>query len=395
MQLGLMSALTVSFFLVGATVASAFPGVAKRIGRPDLRHDVIYKGSNVAETGKTWHYSVRWYGDSSSCTGVFIAHDVMLTATHCFVGKKPGENKNRGDLAITLFRGSESAEHKFAGRGDYVVYTNPSYDITNTYTRSAHDLAVVVFRKEETLPYSRDTAELLTSTYARTVEIGDDAVMVGAGGSGFEKGSGTLRFAFGRISEHPMNGAITITGNNGSGICFGDSGGPVFYRSSRFPGRLFLMGILADFVMYLDDRNGDGCTPGGTYSWLTANSWNWVEAKMKSGRDHFASARERDREEERQRRLEEERLRQERIQREIEARKPEHVKLAEEAEQAQRQAEALAAEATKLQEQANAKAEAARKASEAAARKAEAARKALEAFTAQQPQPKVAVPAPQ
>jgi hypothetical protein len=372
--------LLVVSLLACASSALAFQGAAKRIARPDLRQDVIYKGTVVAETGKTWHHAVRWIGDEGSCTGVFVEHDVMLTATHCWVGKKRGEVKNRGDIYLQFYKGSEVSDSRFVSKDEYAVYTHSSYDITDTFTRFGYDLAVVVFRKEDTLSYDRMVAELLTSTYAKSVRPGDEAVMVGAGGSGFDKGSGTLRFAYGKVTENTGSDAITVEGNNGSGICFGDSGGPVFYRSAKYPGRLFLMGILADFAMHLDNQNGDGCTPGGIYTWLNATHWNWVTKKMEAGRAKFATVRAQDR-------VEEERLRQERIARELEASKPEHVKLADEASQAKQLAESLAAEAQKLQDQASAKLEQARKARDIAEQKAEIARKALELFTAQQLQP--------
>ena len=248
----------------------------------------VFKGRPVAENEPMWQSTVLIEGDDSYCTGVFIARDVMLTATHCYVGKRRGETKNRGPLTIYFFKGAQVVEAKSARPDQYFLATNPDYDIRDTFTRFGFDIAVVVFKDRDMLPEGREPAEMPSAREASKIAIGQSALMIGAGRNERDE-SGGLRSAVGQVTEHTGPSALTIETRSKSGICFGDSGGPLFYRSPDEPGKLRLIGILSDFAMHVDNRGMGTCTPGGIYTWLGAGHQRWVRRKIELGRKRLAT----------------------------------------------------------------------------------------------------------
>ena len=414
-----------SFFAVVTSVvlasdfALAIPPAAKRLQAPDLRQNVIYNGAPVAETGKTWHYVVRWQNNTSSCSGVFISHDTMLTAAHCF------KSLTREDLYISLFRSSEVDQGISIDKTDYRLSVHPEHVFQEGYSSVGSDIAVLVFRKPDTLPYERNVGEIVSQAQTSSIQVGDLAIMVGAGrtGDGDGHAGGTLRHVNGKVFDFPHTNALTVEAGGArtesraygrysyfgnvdrsaaGGICKGDSGGPALWRSKNALGQYYLMGILGEMATEVGGQPNDSCAYGGRYTILNAVITRWVYAQMDRLRKQLEPLREKDREERRlqrereQRELEDERRRQEEWRKAEEARKFPHVRIAEEAAKLQQIADQKTAEAKRAQELVAAKLEELRKAQaasvsadeqariakEAADAKLEEAKKALEAYNA-------------
>jgi hypothetical protein len=204
----------------------------------DLTQDAIYNGRAVAADGQTWKSTVGLSfratdGGYYACSGVLLETDVILTAAHCGI-------QNGSELTVTLFReNSPDGIVLYLGAGDYEFAAHPSYRETTGYEPATDDLAVVVIRNHA-LPEGFEPAPVQTEAQASASDYGHPAYVVGTGLT--EKGtmSDRLYFAQGTFAGYQYGGVLTVSFPGRSGVCGGDSGGPVFVKSG---GVLYLSAI--------------------------------------------------------------------------------------------------------------------------------------------------------
>lgn len=140
------------------------------------------------------------------CSGIVIAPRVVLTAAHCFEGKRPGE-------PYEVFLGDDVAKGGELHGVERVVLPS-AYDGGN----GAGDLAVLIL----------DSAASATPAKRGTLSSGDvgkTVKLAGFGVTGDGGGIGTKRFGTGKITS-VKSGAFEI-GPAPSMTCQGDSGGPL------------------------------------------------------------------------------------------------------------------------------------------------------------------------
>lgn len=154
-------------------------------------------------------------GRETICSGVVVAHGVVVTAGHCVEPTAP-----------TRLR---------------VGYWDPERPETPVQSATVHpelDVAVLFF-DASALPEWLDPIPLLDGRLD-DAWLGDYAELAGYGGT--ELGEiGSLRFASEAISALEP-GSIEVHGRGHSGACGGDSGGPLLARDDE--GRVRVIGLL-------------------------------------------------------------------------------------------------------------------------------------------------------
>ena len=218
----------------------------------------IVNGKEVIEENI---YSVHTVGvknlNSGTCTGAIIGDDLILTAAHC-IGKTPA------DLIVVMFGYNfESAEKIFAKS----VLVHEKYDSVNY----KYDLALI--RLDKPIPEKYKPLDLEQSRnihldkkdYVTTLGYGVTHYMSSAG-------LGTLRMTSVPVKKFDIDKEfITLDQKKGTGLCFGDSGGPSFILKNGEP---VLVGI-ANAVTDSRFKKKHGCenkatitNPNYFYDWI-------------------------------------------------------------------------------------------------------------------------------
>lgn len=237
----------------------------------NLAEDAIYAGHSVAADGQAWKSTVGLSYSTGSCSGVFIEENVILTAAHCSVGVN-------SDLTITMYKENdpEKAEYLFLSPEDFKYTAHPGY-VKSTYSSSNNDIAVI-YLKNKTIPEGFTPAPLLTSSNASAGDPGRTAYSVGLGGTGHDVSATKLTFAQGTFTNYEYGGAVRIDFRN-SGVCPGDSGGPVFAKAN---GTLYV----AALNMQIQTNIGGNCGTVLYASVITGERYNWFMRVIRQQRGY-------------------------------------------------------------------------------------------------------------
>ena len=178
---------------------------------------------NGQPDGSSHPYVGMVYNDGAMCSGTLISPTAFLTAGHCTSSLRQG-----GSQVYVTFESQADLDPQGAYRG--TPFTHPSYP--------AVDVGVVVLERPVTnVGYGRLPAAGLVNTLG----VGQPLTAVGYGGrevfpAGYLRPGvsriryvGTLEF----LGIYQGN-YIRVSGgglrSNQAGVCFGDSGGPLFPR---------------------------------------------------------------------------------------------------------------------------------------------------------------------
>jgi len=203
---------------IAPEVASAMVGGAPAADMTSARHVVLLVGSG-----------------GTSCTGVAIARDLVLTAGHCVL---PG-----ADYKLMEF---DSARNP-ALRDVAAIVRHPQFDLATLLAhRATADVALL--KVATPLPATFAPAPLAAAN--RTVTVGDSFVVAGYGLAtrGDGRSGGTVRVATLVATGQPGTLQLRLFDPKtkgetaGLGACTGDSGAPVFDPGG---GRLAVIGVVS------------------------------------------------------------------------------------------------------------------------------------------------------
>lgn len=269
-----------TFLLLSFLAAVGFLAFGER-SHAQLAEDTVYRGKAVAADGHAWRSTVNLAyeaagagGNWGGCTGVWIDEDTILTAAHCRV-------RNGGTLVIKGYKQNDKdqAEQLWLEGGDFEFAAHPRYVKSSAYDPGSDDVAVILLKRER-LPEGFSVAAFHTASIRSAADPGRTAFAVGTGRN--ERGTQTDRiyFAQGMISNYEQGGVMVVSFQNGQGICGGDSGGPVFVQHGR---ALYLSAVNTAVAANL----GHGCGDRLYTNVITAERYNWIQAKSRNIRARF------------------------------------------------------------------------------------------------------------
>jgi secreted trypsin-like serine protease len=191
-------------------------------------------GAATADKSVAQHVALIVGSRGTSCTGVVIARNLVLTAAHCAL---PG-----ADYKIVEF----DAARRPMLRDVSQVMAHPEFNL-NTLLGHHATADVALLRLKAPLPAAFVPAPLATQ---RTVAVGDRFLVAGYGVAvrGDGRSGGTIRVADLVATGQPgtlqirLVDAATNGARAGLSACTGDSGAPVFQTSD---GGLAIVGIVS------------------------------------------------------------------------------------------------------------------------------------------------------
>ncbi|HET9237921.1 MAG TPA: trypsin-like serine protease [Oligoflexus sp.] len=179
------------------------------------------------------------------CTGTLIDKRFVVSAGHCLANY-------RGTLYIGF--GRSSTEFKYVKAADYAV--NPAY--TGSFNKSVpSDISVIELSAAAPAGYNP------VAIYKGSITRGSNLALAGFGQTQ-SGGSGRLYYTSVSVSGTTSN-EITVY-ENGTGSCYGDSGGPAYVSSG---GRLLVIGATS--------RGETGCRGSSIYT-NVAYHLNWLRS---------------------------------------------------------------------------------------------------------------------
>ena len=205
------------------------------------------------------------------CSGTLIAPQLFLTAGHC--------TEDPADHVEIWFGGdiTDAELNNYPTEGDFggTPYTHPDYDPNAFYT---HDLGVVVLDEPVYMDEYGQLPEVGQYDYLATQRGRNDDTFTAVGYGLQNANKNHLSALRLRMLAHPrliiLNRGIAgdfsiLMSNNANtgGICFGDSGGPLFYGGDDSN---LLVGVTS-FVL-----NSQCAGTGGVYRIDRADDLDWL-----------------------------------------------------------------------------------------------------------------------
>lgn len=173
------------------------------------------------ELAQKYTVAIRNYEDNSLCTGTIVGKRLVVTAAHCL----------RSAESTTVIFGQDIRDPSDRIRATKISilagYEQRQSDV-NSRVKDLGDVAVIVLNRD--IPKTHRVAKIVDKD--KMLRDGDRLMLAGYGAT-----SGRDKSATGRLLKTNVNvlisrwgqGEFVLNQAEGSGACFGDSGGPAFY----------------------------------------------------------------------------------------------------------------------------------------------------------------------
>jgi V8-like Glu-specific endopeptidase len=200
------------------------------------------------------------------CTGVLVAPRVVLTAGHCMIGKT--------DKAVVIFRRSllNAPQSAFRVVEKYAVPSGFDADVADG--SDPNDVAVILLDRP-----APSTAVPLPVSLIPVPPLAKGVMLAGYGAAKYDQKkdriSGNAGFALRTAAAEIVDWSALITlDQSKSGVCRGDSGGPIY---AEVGDRLALIATITG-VVYPADAT-EACRSAGRAA-VTANWVSWINLRL-------------------------------------------------------------------------------------------------------------------
>ena len=224
-----------------------------------------WNGVGALVTNSQWGYA------GSFCTGSLVAQQWVLTAAHCLVLE--GTTTPKDPEYVMFYVGNDATptdgtEYPAAGylyQAD-AIYIHPGYDPVETQD----DLAMMHLAKKA---LGVDITPLNLAALDGSL-IGQEVLYVGFGVNNVGMGTGSGIKRAGTMPLVSFYPDTYLSKNEGTGICFGDSGGPGLLEIG---GEWKIIGVNSSVAK--DDETGATCYGYGIHTRVDAYL-SWINQKM-------------------------------------------------------------------------------------------------------------------
>ncbi|MEY4616831.1 MAG: hypothetical protein RJB66_1791 [Pseudomonadota bacterium] len=179
------------------------------------------------------------------CSGTIVSKRTVVTAAHCITSKYG---------ALVLFGPNIHKPNHIISPSKVIIL--PGYDERRKdprrFTKDLGDVAVIQLKED--IPTSHRVAKIAPKNMI--LKNGDRLLLAGYGATGDDSKSenGTLRKVNVNVLVSQWGaGEFVLNQRDGTGSCFGDSGGPAFYYKNA---EYFLIGITSRAGPFFFDRCG-------------------------------------------------------------------------------------------------------------------------------------------
>jgi secreted trypsin-like serine protease len=198
----------------------------------------VVGGRTVRDTDPLAKFTVAIETDGGICSGTIIADDLVLTAAHC-VGQ---------GMRIIFGINARDPETPSADVIKHIAHEGYSPDRVSG--RGHNDLAILRFSGRMPRGYSK--ARFMPES--DSIRNGDMLVVAGFGvESAYPRmGSGLLRTTDSAVKDAAFAEKEVLLSEEGSGACYGDSGGPAFVKEGS---QYYLAGVANRVTSTLCDKD--------------------------------------------------------------------------------------------------------------------------------------------
>lgn len=204
----------------------------------------VVNGRDVKANEDLWYSAPFVSITGAMCTGVLIKPNVVLTAAHCMRSNSVSVRFGNEFIQAVKVNCAQTYAHIMNSPMTGWQYMSPE----QSDEHKLWDICALILKSNAPKEYSPiPIAEEIPAK-------GTEFIHVGWGQNTENSGTGTLRTGTSKFNYATEFTLESVQDPNGSKVCFGDSGGPVFIRVD---GKLQVLGVLSAMFVAKDGKYND------------------------------------------------------------------------------------------------------------------------------------------